>query len=115
MIETSIDRGSIILFRPIGELDREKGVSLRHLIHGSLAPGAEIVIDMSRVGFVDAAGLSALVRSVRLVKAFGGTVRTCNVRPRIQRLMELIGVDRLLMGAAAPGARRDAFPASRPA
>jgi len=115
MIDTTLDRDSSILCRPIGQLDWAGAIALRHVVHDSLAPGAEIVIDLSRVGFVDAAGMSALVGSVRRVRALGGTARICNVRPRVQRLMELVCVDRLLMGPSAPSAREGALPARQPA
>jgi anti-anti-sigma factor len=115
VIETTLNRDSSILCRPIGQLDWAGAISLRHVIHDSLAPGVDIVIDLSRAGFVDAAGMSALVGSVRLVRALGGTARVCNVRPRAQRLMELVCVDRLLMGDSALIVREDALPARKPA
>ena len=84
MIETTLDRDSSIrsvICRPIGQLDWAGAIALRHVVHDSVAPGAEIVIDLSRVAFVDAAGMSALVESVRRVRALGGTARISNVRP----------------------------------
>ncbi|MGO9661208.1 MAG: STAS domain-containing protein [Acidimicrobiales bacterium] len=97
MIETELRPGSSIVCRPVGELDWVGAVPLRRVVHDAFAPGLEVVIDLSRVEFIDAAGMSALVGSVRFVRAQGGAARTCNARPQVRRLMELIGVDRLLM------------------
>jgi anti-anti-sigma factor len=67
-------------------------MSLRHDVRGSVGPGIEIVIDLSPVEFIDAVGMHAVVGSVRLAQAYGSTARVCNARPRVRRLMELVGV-----------------------
>jgi anti-anti-sigma factor len=76
-------------------------VSLRHAIHDSLQPGVVIVIDLSRVDFIDAVGMSALVGSVRRVRAVGGEAQICNATPQVRQRMELVGVYRLLTHSSA--------------
>jgi anti-anti-sigma factor len=101
VIETDVYAGSRIVCRPLGDLGWADAMSLRGAVRDSLQPGVELVIDLSRVDFIDAAGINAVVGSVRLARAHGGTARICNARPQVERLMVLVGVYRLLMRASA--------------
>ena len=101
MIETQLLADSTIVCRPSGSLDWIAAVSLRHVIADWLRPGVEIVIDLSRVDFIDAVGISAIVGSVRRVRAVGGRAQICGASGQVQRSMELVGVDRLVMRSSA--------------
>ena len=97
MIETQLLPDSSIVCRPSGRLDWITAVSLRHVIGDSLGPGVKIVIDLSRVDFIDAVGLSAIVGSVRRVRRAGGGAQICGASGQVQRSMELAGVYRFVM------------------
>ena len=101
MIEVRLGPGPSIVCRPCGELDWANAVSLRRFISGALRPGTEVVIDLGDIGRIDAVGLSALVGSVRRVRASGGKARVSNPRPQVQRRMQLVGVHGLLTGCSA--------------
>jgi anti-sigma B factor antagonist len=102
-IEILTDPDASVLCKPLGDLDWVSAVSLRHAIHDAVRPGAEIVIDLSRVSLIDAVGLSAIAGSIRRAQAVGATVVVRNPLPRVSRLMELVGVDRLLRGHVDAG------------
>ena len=97
MTELHIGTGLSVTCRPLGDLDLVSAVPMRHLIGEVLRPGLEVVFDLQNVSFIDAVGLSALVGSVRRVRAVGGRARISNAQPRVQSLFRLIGVDGLLM------------------
>ena len=99
MIETSIGADERRICRPLGDLDWVSAFSLRHAIQELLQPGIEILIDLSQVETVDATGISALVGSVRRVTALGGSAGICNARPEVERRLQLVGADRLLLPA----------------
>jgi anti-anti-sigma factor len=101
LVETHVGADSSIVCRPSGGLDWIRAVSLRHAIHDSLRPGIDIIIDLSRVDFIDAVGMSALVGSVRRVRAVGGEAQICNVTLRVRQHMELVGVYHLLTHSSA--------------
>ena len=101
MIEANVSGNSSIVWKPLGKFDWAGAVSLRQFVRNSLQPGVELVIDLTRVSSIDAVGMQALVCSIRVARAFGCTTRICNVRPPVQRLMDLVGVDRLLMRSSA--------------
>ena len=101
VVETHVGADSRIVCRPSGGLDWIGAVSLRHALHDSLRPGVDIIIDLSRVDFIDAVGMSALVGSVRRVRAVGGEAQICNFTSRVRHRMELVGVYRLLTDSSA--------------
>jgi anti-anti-sigma factor len=101
VVETHVGADSRIVCRPSGGLDWIGAVSLRHAIHDSLRPGVHIIIDLSRVDFIDAVGMSAVVGSVRRVRAVGGEARICNATSQVRQRMEMVGVYRLLTHSSA--------------
>jgi anti-anti-sigma factor len=72
-------------------------VSLRHLIGDILRPGVEVLIDLSRVDFIDAVGISAIVGSVRRVRAVGGQAEIRGRSSQVRHRVELAGVYPLVM------------------
>ena len=94
--ETRVRADCSIVCRPSGGLDWIGAVSLRHSVHDWLRPGVDMIIDLSRVDFIDAVGMSALVGCVRRVRAVGGEARICNATSHVRRRMELVGVYHLL-------------------
>ena len=101
MIETQLLADSRIVCRPSGRLDWTAAVSLRHAIGDLLRPGVEVIIDLSQVEFIDAVGISAIVGSVRRVRAAGGHSEICGTSPQVRPHLELVGVYRLLMRCSA--------------
>jgi anti-anti-sigma factor len=108
MIGTHVPPVSKIVCKPGGNLDCYGATSLRQTVRDSLQPGVEIVIDLSHVEFIDAAGMRDIVGAVRLARAFGATARVGNARPNVRRRMELVGVYGLVSGSLA--ARRGVTP-----
>jgi anti-sigma B factor antagonist len=100
-------RDSTFVCRPLGDLDVAAAAPLRQVVRDLARPGLTVIIDLSRVTFMDATGASALVRSVQRVRATGGTVVIRHANPRLQCLLSLLGADRLFMktaGSCHPGA-----------
>ena len=101
MIETESTSDSTLICRVSGELDFDSGVTLRHLVGDLLRPGLDLVVDLGQVAFIDAVGVSALVGTVRRVRATGGSARVCNVSPRARWVLELAGVEHQLAVSSA--------------
>lgn len=72
------------------ELSKRAGTAMRY------AP-PELVVDMSRLGFVDVSGLNALLRVRRLGEDRGCRVVLRGASGSVRRLFELAGVGALLL------------------
>jgi anti-sigma B factor antagonist len=57
--------------------------------------GRHVVVDVSRVGFVDSSGLSALVTALGRLREAGGVVTLSSPTRQLVKLFEITGVSRL--------------------
>ena len=81
-----------------GELDVYTAPDLRKALGEAVGEGAmDVVVDLLNVPFVDSMGLGVLVESSKSLKAKGGVLRiVCDDR-RIARILEITGLDRVLV------------------
>ena len=80
-----------------GELDLTIADGLREALLGVLNAGAlGLVVDMTPTTFCDSAGISAITRAVRRAAANDATVRLAVASPAVLRVLELVGIDRLI-------------------
>ena len=93
MVESHIRRDGAVVLTPNGELDWNNSVSLRHLFHDALIPGATVIVDLRRATSVDAVGLSALVGGTRRARSVGAVIRIRNARLQTRRRMQLVGLE----------------------
>ena len=67
--------------------------------------GPDLCVDMTCVRFIDSAGLGMLLGLLREAGNAGGSLRLVNVRPEVQRTLQITGTDALLL----PQNDRDRF------
>lgn len=86
-----------------GELDLAHSSELRDELLGELSSAASVVLDLSRVPFIDSTGLSAIVAAVNRARELDcGFQVSSELQPQARRLMELTGVLPLLSLEGAP-------------
>ena len=79
------------------ELDLTIADGLREALLDVLNAGAlGLVVDMTQTTFCDSAGISAITRAVRRAAANDATVRLAVASPAVLRVLELVGIDRLI-------------------
>jgi anti-anti-sigma factor len=98
MIETTSSNSSFVM-KVWGNLDWMGAVTMRHVVEHSLQPGMRTVIDLSHTDAIDAVGISALLGTVRRVRATGGSACICNVPARVRRYVDLAGATQILTPA----------------
>ncbi len=87
------DRSAVC--RPVGALDSDAAPQFREAM-ALMASVPRLVIDLSDVPFMDSAALSALVAGIRRVRDEGGDVAVCSSRRHISRVLEMVGLDRVV-------------------
>jgi anti-sigma B factor antagonist len=81
-----------------GDLDIATAPLLRDELADASSEGAvEIVVDLLKVPFVDSVALGVLVEASKRTKARGGAFRIVCVDRRIARIIEITGLDRVLI------------------
>ena len=92
-IEVRRGRG-VAIVTVAGEIDIATVTRLRERLLEVAASGRPLVADLDRVGFIDSAGLSALVGAAKRAAASGGSLQVVCARPRTRQLLRLTGLDR---------------------
>lgn len=86
-------RGHTVL-RISGELDIATAAVLRDRIAAVLDDTVlPVIIDLSRVSFCDASGLTMLITVQRRANARGRTVALAGPRPNVRKLLRITGLD----------------------
>ena len=79
------------------ELDLTIADGLRDALLGVLNAGAlGLVVDMTVTTFCDSAGLTAITRAVRRSTATDATIRLATTSTPVLRVLDLVGIDRLI-------------------
>jgi anti-sigma B factor antagonist len=81
--------GRVIALR--GELDACTCRGLAEQLGGP--PGSLIVVDLSRLTFLDSSGLGLLHEARRKAIDDGGNLVVCNPAPMVERVLEITGLD----------------------
>ncbi len=83
----------LILIEPDGHLTLTNAQELMRAVQ-SVPRGAApvIVVNMEHVGVVDSAGIGAMVKAQKYVRAIGGTLCLAGLRPEIHRMFQMMNL-----------------------
>jgi anti-anti-sigma factor len=97
--------GASVLIAVRGELDVATAPKFRAAVKGLCQPGtaSSVTVDLSRLDFIDAAGLGALISLRNAVHQSGGTVRVRSPKSHVRRVFELAAVTILFDAGSASG------------
>jgi anti-sigma B factor antagonist len=105
---------------PLGEIDISNVEVLDQVMGEVIAeqPG-RLLVDLSRVGYIDSAGISSLLRAGQRMKQKGGQLSLVGGSPFVRRLIRLTGLNLVFphfetipaaMGAGTASPDEDAVP-----
>jgi anti-anti-sigma factor len=93
-----------------GPLRAPVDTRLRHTVHSLLRRGVRtIVLDLTRVSNVDAAGVSELVRAYNLAVQVKSAVQIVNASGWVQQILETVGLYEILSAGRRIPAGRDSL------
>lgn len=86
------------------ELDHHTVRSVREKIdrEAFLERPRVLVLDLSRVGFMDSSGLALILGRVEVAATMGGSVHVTGPSPAVMRIIRLSGIDRVAGLTLAP-------------
>jgi anti-anti-sigma factor len=89
--------GRTAIVAAAGEIDLTNADGLRDTLLSALDAGARgLVVDLTAATFLDSAGVTALVRTSRRASATDATLRLAVTAPPVLRVLELVGLSRLI-------------------
>ncbi|MFJ8668809.1 STAS domain-containing protein [Streptomyces sp. NPDC093600] len=76
-----------------GELDNDTATLLHHHLANQFVHGRRhLVLDLSRLGFMDSSGLNILIRAARDARESGGDLHLVAPTPAVRRILEITGL-----------------------
>ena len=80
---------------PVEELDASNASELKLNMAPILEASTRLVIDLSRVHFVDSSGLGAMLSCLRQLSAKGGDLKLCGMSKQVRAAFELVRMHRI--------------------
>ena len=75
---------------PVEELDAGNAGEFKRDIAPLLEGNAKVVLDLSRLRFVDSSGLGAFISCLRKLNAGGGDLKLCGMSKQVRGVFELV-------------------------
>lgn len=88
-----------------GEIDHHSAADLRHELDGLILQmrPLRLVLELSRIEFMDSAGLGLLMGRHRLMQSIGGVMAISNANERVLKILRLSGMERFFEIAGLKG------------
>lgn len=101
-------RQSTLILRLPQEIDHHSSKEIREQTEQYLRSGQvrHLVFDFSRTTFMDSSGIGALLGRYKRMRDRGGSVMICGADPKIQRILRIAGVDKLIPQVTADAVMR---------
>jgi anti-sigma B factor antagonist len=80
---------------PVDELDASNSGEFKRDIAPVLQANTKLVLDLSRLSFVDSSGLGAMLSCLRQVSAKAGDLKLCGLSKQVRALFELVRMHRI--------------------
>ncbi len=99
METTLLAKHRLLVMRIHGEIDHHAAEKIRRTLERELKrTGAiNIALDFGRVTFMDSSGIGVIIGRYKTVQALGGQIILYDVSEQIMRLLEMAGVDNLVI------------------
>jgi anti-anti-sigma factor len=91
----AVEDGDPAVVRVSGDVDVSVAGRLASCLDDAVASASCVVIDLGGVSFMDSMGLNTLVRARQRADSYGHALELRNLDARLQRLLELTGLDRI--------------------
>jgi len=92
-------------------LEAANAAQFREQLAPFLDEPGDLLLDLDAVNFIDSTGLGAMISVLRVVRARGGRIRLCGLRPPVRMLLDLVRATRMF---EIHGSREEALAAASP-
>ena len=114
-IPVDILDGVSVATMPVDELDAGNAPEFKHDIAPLLQANDRLVLDLSRLRFVDSSGLGAILSCLRQLSAKNGDLKLCGLSKQVRGAFELVRMHRVFDIAETREEAVHAFGQERPA
>ncbi|MCG6988918.1 MAG: STAS domain-containing protein [Gemmatimonadetes bacterium] len=96
-MQISVDRVNdvTVALIPVEELDASNAAEFKRDVARILAADTQLVIDFSRLRFIDSSGLGVMLSCLRQMSARGGDLKLCGMSKQVRATFELVRMHRI--------------------
>jgi len=96
-LEVSVrSKGDITIVEIVGEVDLYSSPQLRSdLLNLTKSGNEKILLDLSRVRYMDSSGVATLVEALQQAGKYGGKLKLANLRDAVKDVFELSRLDKV--------------------
>lgn len=94
-IETANKDGVVVALLEAESLETGNVAAFRAAITPVIDRNDQVVLDLSKVGFMDSTGLGAMLSCLRSLKAKSGSLKLASLTPEVAQLFEMVLMDRV--------------------
>ena len=80
---------------PVEDLDASNAADFKRDMAPVIDAGQKVVLDLSRLRFVDSSGLGAFISLLRKLNAKGGDLKLCGMSKPVRAVFELVRMHRI--------------------
>jgi len=80
-----------------GEIDLEQAGAVRRALLDSLKKGRNVLVDLSKVTYIDSSGIASLVEGLQVARRQRSELALVSVNQRVRRVLELARLDKVFM------------------
>jgi len=91
----SINNGDTVTVKLLGRLDGKNPGNLRKVLAEMLLENYRMVVDCSKLEYMNSEGLGALISCLRIAISSGGDIRLAEVMPSVKIMLELTRADKV--------------------
>ncbi|KGJ79670.1 anti-sigma factor antagonist [Cryobacterium roopkundense] len=89
--------GGVAVVQVDGRLNMVTAPRLREVVSASVAKGdIRVVVDLSKVTFIDSSGLGALISGLKTARQAGGDLRIAAPNEQVRLVLQLTNMERVL-------------------
>ena len=78
-----------------GEIDLEQAGAVRRVLLDSLKKGRNVLVDLSKVTYIDSSGIASLVEGLQVARKQKNDLILVAVSQRVRRVLELARLDKV--------------------
>jgi anti-anti-sigma factor len=96
-MEITVDKiGEVaVVAVPVEELDAGNTAEFKRDIAPALETNTKVVLDLSKLRFLDSSGLGSFLSCLRKLNSKGGDLKLCGMSPRVRTVIELVRMHRV--------------------
>ena len=97
-MEISVEKANdvAIVTIPVAELDAANTDEFKRDMAPVLDSHAKVVLDLTRLRFIDSSGLGAFISCLRKLNAKGGVLKVCGMSKQVRSAFEMVRMHRIV-------------------